>query len=209
MPEKFTDKDGNEVEMPTKEELEVQQQQAIEKATEVAKAEHETAIKSKEDEIAKMKDQVGNFDKLRTKTETQEAEEKELKERLEKVEGELKDKEGEAAKMISDHFLNSEVDRLASGDDKLKEQIKANLEILNMPTTTPEEMAAKVAKAKINAEIDMGQIPQVNPLDGGNISAAGGASVQPERPKEDKAKLLEEGAPLGISEEDLKKYGKI
>lgn len=210
MPETYTDKDGNEVEMPTKEELETQQQEAINKAKEETKAEYEKQISEKEEAMQKLQDKVGNFEKLRNKTEGQEKEEAELKEKLEKMESELSETKGAAQKAINDHFMNSEIDRIAGTDEKFKEQIKANFELLEkMPAGTPAELAAKVKKAALNAQFDMGQTPTPSAFDGQNISASGGAPVKGESSTEDKEQLKGLAAAFGYSEETLKKHKKI
>jgi molybdopterin converting factor small subunit len=209
MPVTLKDNAGNDVEVSTPEELEVETAELIEQAKQEAKTEFESQVKAKEDEIEKLKDQVGNFKNLREKTQTQEEQEVELKDRLAKVEGELQETKESATKAVNNHFLDTEIARIAGGDEKFKEQIKANIDILNMPSSTAEEIVKKVKKATINAQIDMGQMPDDSAFTGMNISAGGGSQVQNTKNNLDTEEIKAQAAGFGISEEKLKKYNKI
>lgn len=209
MPTTLLDKDGNEVEVKTADEIKAEQEKAIEEAKASAKAEYDAQIRAKEEEVKKLQDKVGNFEKLRSKTELQEEEEKALKADLDKVRSELGEVKTSAEQMITNHFMQSEIDRIAGTDEKFKEQIKANLDMLNMPAKTNEEISTKIKKAAINAQIDMGRVPSFDSASVVPASAAGGQSVKGQMNTQDKEEALNLGKQFGLNEDDFKKYNKI
>jgi len=195
------DEDGNPVEALTKEETDAAVAKAAEEAKAAVKAETDTKVKELEEQLQKAKDKETNFAKLRTKTEARENEEVSLKETIASLEKKMEEAKGAGVTTYLDTVREDEIKALADGDAELEKALRANYDILNMPTTTKAQIQER-AKQALRLSSDIGEGKVKAPSGPGRPIRQTGSD---ETPSDD---LLGFSSRFGVSKEDFEKFGK-
>ena len=193
MPTKVYDDDGNEFEMPTKEEKEV-----LDKEREEAKTQLEEANK----ELKGLRDKKFNFKKLRDMSEEEKGkfDEKELalKQQIEEMqEGQESNKN-----KLEDNWKDKAIRSMVGSDEEMKKKILENYDALNIDAGTEYEIGDKMTKAYQLAYPGQTSPSPFNTPNYGKTEA-------PEGGKANQSKASKAfGDKLGVSTEDRKKYKK-
>jgi hypothetical protein len=186
------EKDGQTIEVFTPEEVQAQQQQAIEAATAPLKTELEQAKEA----LNKAGDKDHNFSQLRQKVET--------------LEGQLATAEENALKRFEAtqaiNTANSLVKKLADGDAELEKKISFHLNRLGGAKGTPDEIAKQVRDAWV---LSRNESTEPNPMDGA-FTSGGASPVMPPRANPAKPALSENQMTFlrtyaGMTDEQIKK----
>ena len=183
---------GETKEVFTPEEVQAQQQQAIEAATATLKTELEQA----KTDLSKASDKDYNFSQLRDKTNQLEGQIKTAKEEA------LKEFETSQASKTADSLIK----KLADGDEELEKKIRLQFNRLGDSPTTQEEIAKKVRDAWALSRNDVAPDPMSDAF-----SSGGAAPVMPPRPNLSKPPLTENQMNFlrmyaGMPDEEIKKY---
>jgi len=201
-------KDGVDVEVFTVEEIEAQKQEAIEayKAENPDKSDELTALqeelKSKEEELAKIKDKDTNFANLRKQKEAVEL-------KMANITAEIDTKINLAKKevmegVLKDHY-NDTIKALAGDDEEVKKKIEFQYKRLADSASTKQEIANKLRDAWVLAsKVEEGDAFNSTVLSSGGVGRLKIKGQEKKLSPEEKAI----GAKLGLSEKDYEKYGK-
>ncbi len=210
---KLFDKDGNEVEAFTPEELEAKKKEAIDeyvknnpdKGTELTAA--QTALKEAQDKLKEFEEGGGDDDaqKKRLKAEKKTAEDA-LKTAVEGLTKQMNDMQ---TNFLAGHKTKM-LEKLSGGDPEKKKKIEFEFDQYNEGKKAPAnevELAERMAKA---ATLATGAAVTPNFMDGmssagqrGDSQNGGGGKVQVEESENAKAQRKA----FGISDEDAKKFG--
>jgi len=195
---KFTNEDGEEVEGLSKEEFEAEAQKQ--------KEEFETKETELNETIKKFEAKDLNFKALRGKSKEEretfleKLDEKDKKFFLANEENSARIDEINSNRTQENQDIA--VASLCGDDEELVKKVLANLELLNVEPKTKKEMVDKVTKA-YNMSVD---VKDRNPVLGVSRSTNEGDIVSKNK-KPMSAEVKEIGKKMGISEEDIKKYG--
>lgn len=196
---KVTQADGTEIEVFTADEVAVKTKEVETRFT-TQLTEKENALKVANEALAKAGDKDQNFKALR---EAKEEAEKNLATLRTEVDGKIKGIENKAIQSA----LEKNVKVLAGGDAELEKKIRHHYDRIVDPATTDEEVAKKTRDAYLLATRFE---PKISVLD--NINNAGGyptpGGASGGAAKEFSPELKQLGGKLGLSEDDLKKFGK-
>jgi Skp family chaperone for outer membrane proteins len=181
----FYDKDGNEITAFSQEELEAEKQAAI--AAEKAK------VQADLDEAAKLKDKDHNFETLKSSLTQKEQE-------IETLKKTTKESEDLRVSEIKKDVLKA----FAGEDAELMTKLDEEMKTFRGEPKTKDEMIALAQKAMaiVKPEVRLGAFDSFS-TGGGRAPSAGGSGAGKDVTPE--VKVL--GSKLGLSEDDLKKYG--
>jgi DNA repair exonuclease SbcCD ATPase subunit len=201
------EKDGQQIEMYSAEEVEAQRIAAIEQyqADNPDKAgDLETlqeTLKEKEEEIEKLKGKDMNFSNLRKQKEDAEKKIEETKKEIDEKINTVKREVLES--VMKDHF-NETMKAYTGGDDELKKKIEYHYKRLADVASTKEEVSNKLRDAYILAT-------KPNESDALSIASISSGGVSRMNIKNQDKKLTPEevamGSKFGLTPEDMKKYG--
>lgn len=193
MPE-IIQKDGADVEVFTKEEVEAQTKAASEAAVKAAVATKEAELAKVTEDLKKLGEKDHNFSALRAQ-----------KEELENKIAEITKTQDTKFKEIESKITNSTLEKMikdkATGDPEMEKKIRHHYSRLSDPADSPEAIEKKLADATLLAT------GGVNP-GGRAFSAAGGIPRVVVNAKPMSPELVEAGKKFGISDEDIKKFDK-
>ena len=195
----YTNEEGEEVEGLSKQEFEAANQKQTEEF-EAQKAELNEKLK-------KYEGKEFNFKALRDKT--KEEREKFLEQLDEKDKRFFLETENNSKNIdnlrgsLAEENKEVALEALCGDDEELRKKVLANFELINIETETKKEVIDKIKKA-YNMSVD---VSERNPILSASISTnEGDITRRSKEPLSHDAK--EVGKLMGVSEEDIKKYGK-
>lgn len=203
----ITDSTGTDIEVFTADELQQQREAALEeyktgnpdKSDELAKLQDE--LKTKEEELTKLKGKDLNFSTLRTQKEALEKEKDDLKKEIDEKIGTAKREILEG--VLKDHYLDS-LKALAGDDPELQKKIEHEYGRIKDAAATKEEVARKLRDAWVLAtkQDDPGA------LNSAVVSSGGVSRLHIKSDKKFSPEEVELGRKLGLESKDFEKYGK-
>lgn len=195
------DKEGEQVEVFTQEELSQKLNEKIEEYKSNNPGDEEfkklqEQLKEKEEDIKKLKDKDTNFSKLRGEKEKLEEQKKELEQQIDqKIKG-VEDKRIQEK-------VEEKINSFAQGDEELAKKIKFHYGRIGDVATNDKEINQKLVDAFILAT----KRDSVDVIDGA-ISSRGAPVISRKGITKISPELKQVGEKMGITEEDFKKYGK-
>lgn len=191
---KYFDKDGNEVEAFTQEEVDAK---VTEKETALNKA-HEEAINKKDSEIKTATDKITELEKGGSKKDEDKTEVQKLQERIDELEkNSVNDKK------------ESLLRELAGDDKDLREKIELEYNQFNQDDTSEAAIEARMLKAVNLAQPEV-KADSIKSAMSSMAAARGKDTSGAEEKKSEKTKEQAEFASnMGITKEDEEKYGAI
>lgn len=211
MSETITREDGTTIEVFTQEELEAQREVAKQEAIEAYKAENpdkteeltalQAELAKKEEALANAANKDLNITNLRK---AKEAAEKKLADFSAELDNKITSAKKEVLEGVMKDHYNETLSQLSGGDEELKKKIEFNFKRLGDVASTKQELTKKFQ--------DAARLSGVEERDAVNTSVFSSGGVGRLNIKTSEKKLTEDekavGAKLGLSAEDLKKYGK-
>ncbi len=159
----------------------------------------QTELKEKEEELAKVTSKEVNFSNLKNQTEEEKKRHDDEKDSLNGQIEELKKQNEDMMRSQMDDWYFSSLASVTNGDEEKAEKIKAEYDILNLPTSTRSEVQARMDKAVKLAGITMA----------GSINTISHGSGRQPAPADQRFSDTERGKTLmGMMAPDLKDINK-